>query len=126
MVKKLGLEVNDHPNPYPLGWVHKDVEMKVTKQCNIRFAISVDFIDEVDMNVVPLDVCGVVFGIPYMYMCDSIFMRRANQYQHIKDGKSFIINVHKGKSKISLVSTNQAKKLISSSKKHVLLFLRES
>jgi len=75
--------------------------------------------------VVPLDVCGVVFGSPYMYMCDAIFMR-VNQYCLIKDGKSFIINAHKGKSKISLVSVNQAKKLINSSKKYVLFFLREN
>ena len=34
--------------------------------------------------------------------------------------------MHKGKSKISLVSANQAKKLNSSSKKYVLLFLREN
>jgi hypothetical protein len=34
--------------------------------------------------------------------------------------------VHKGKSKISLVSAKQAKKLISSSKKYVFLFLREN
>lgn len=53
-------------------------------------------------------------------------MWRANQYQLIKDGKSFTINAHKGKSKISLVSANQAKKLINSSKKYVLLFLREN
>lgn len=78
LVKKLGLEVRDHPNPYPLGWVHKDAELKVIKQCKIRFASSVDFIHEVDLDVVPLDVCGVVFGIPYMYMHDAIFMRRAN------------------------------------------------
>jgi uncharacterized protein YydD (DUF2326 family) len=31
LVNKLGLEVHDHPNPYPLGWVNKDVELKVTK-----------------------------------------------------------------------------------------------
>jgi len=31
MVKKLGLEFRDHLNPYPLGWVNKDVELKVTK-----------------------------------------------------------------------------------------------
>lgn len=24
LVKKLGLEVRDHSNPYPLGWAHKD------------------------------------------------------------------------------------------------------
>jgi hypothetical protein len=80
----------------------------------------------VELDVVPLDVCGVVFGSPYMYMRDVIFMWRENQYHLIKDGKSYIINAHKGKSKISLVSANQAKKLISSSKKYVFLFLREN
>jgi hypothetical protein len=63
-----------------LGWVNKDVEIKVTKQCKIKFVVSVDFIDEVELDVVPLDVCGVVFGSSYMYMRDAIFMWRANQY----------------------------------------------
>jgi hypothetical protein len=80
----------------------------------------------VELDVVPLDVCGVVFGSPYMYMRDAIFMWRDNQYRLIKDGKSYIINKHKGKSKSSLVSANQAKKLISSSKKYVFLFLRQN
>jgi hypothetical protein len=120
LFNKLRLEVHNHPSPYPLGWVNKDAELKVTKQCKIKFPISVDFIDEVELDVVPLDVCGVVFGIPYMYMRDEIFMQRANQYQLIKYEKSYIINVHKGKSKISMVSANQAKKLISYSKKYVL------
>jgi hypothetical protein len=31
LVSKLGLEVHDHPHPYPLGWVNKDVELRVTK-----------------------------------------------------------------------------------------------
>jgi hypothetical protein len=96
------------------------------KQCKIKFAVSVDFIDEVELDVVSLDVCGLVFGIPYMYMRDEIFMQRSNQYQLIRDGRSYIINANKGKSKISLVSANQAKKLIGSSKKYFLLFLRES
>jgi hypothetical protein len=44
----------------------------------------------------------------------------------IKDGDSFIINADKGKLKISLVSANQAKKLITSSKKYVLLLLPDN
>jgi hypothetical protein len=44
-------------------------------------------------------VCGAVFRIPYMYMRDAIFTRRKKQYRMIKDGKSFIINPNKGKSK---------------------------
>jgi len=66
-----------------------------------------------------------MFVSPYMYIEDAIFIRRANQYSLIKDGKSFTINAHKGKSKISLVSANQSKKLISSCEKYVLLFLGE-
>lgn len=61
-----------------------------------------------------------------MYVQDVIFMQRAKQYSLIKDGHSFIINVHKGKSKILLVSANQGKQLINLSKKYLFLFLREN
>jgi hypothetical protein len=88
MVNNLQLKFDDHLSPYSLGWVNKDVEIKVTKQWKIKFVVSVDFIDEVELDVLPLDVCKVVFGSPYMYMRDVIFMWRANQYHFIKDGKT--------------------------------------
>jgi hypothetical protein len=50
------------------------------KHCKIEFVVSVDFIDEVELGVVHLDVCGVVFGSPYMYMRNVISMQRANKY----------------------------------------------
>jgi hypothetical protein len=31
LVNKLGLEVQNHPSPYPLGWVNKDAKIKVMK-----------------------------------------------------------------------------------------------
>jgi len=31
LVRNLGLEVPDHPSPYPLGWVKMDANIKVTK-----------------------------------------------------------------------------------------------
>jgi hypothetical protein len=80
--------------------------------------------DEVEIDVVQLDGFDVVFGSLYMCMRNAIFMMRENQYHLIKDVNSFIINAHKGKSKISLASANQAKKLINSSRKFVLLFVR--
>jgi hypothetical protein len=58
------LEVHAHPIPYPLVWVNKDAKIKVTKQCKIKFVVSAYFIDEVELEVVTLDMCGVVFGIP--------------------------------------------------------------
>lgn len=94
------------------------------KQCKVKLVISENYIDEVEVDLIPLDVCGALFGSPYMYMRDASFARRENQYHLIKDGKSFIIVVHNGKSKISLVCANQAKKLTSTSKKIVLFLLR--
>ena len=34
--------------------------------------------DEVEFDVVPLDMCCVVFGSPYMYMRDVVIVRRGN------------------------------------------------
>jgi hypothetical protein len=79
-----------------------------------------------EVGVAPLDVCGLVFGRPYMYIKDAIFMRRENQYYLIKDGDSFIINAHKSKCKNSMVSSNQAKKIISSSTMFSFLFSRHN
>jgi len=97
LVSNLGLEVHDNPSPYLLGWVNKDIYSKVTNQCNIKFVVIDYLIYEEDLDVLPLYVCGVVFRIPYMYMRNVVFMRRAKWYCLIKDDKSFIINTHKGK-----------------------------
>jgi hypothetical protein len=67
LVKKMGLEMKPHPKPYPLGWVCDKEELNVTKQCRIRFSIASKLIDEVDLDVVPLDICGIVLESPYLY-----------------------------------------------------------
>ncbi|XP_057844927.2 uncharacterized protein LOC131054430 [Cryptomeria japonica] len=67
IVKKLNLTTTPHPKPYPLGWVCNDAQLQVTKQCKIRFAITANFVDEVEADVVPLDICGLVLGSPYLY-----------------------------------------------------------
>jgi hypothetical protein len=74
MVNKIGLEVHDHPHPYRLGCINNDVKLKVEK-CKIKFGIGKNYIDEVEVDAIPLNVCGLVFVIPYMYMRDAIFMR---------------------------------------------------
>jgi hypothetical protein len=42
--------------------------------------ISENYNDEVEVDVAPLDVCGVVFGSLYMYMKYTIFIRKENKY----------------------------------------------
>jgi hypothetical protein len=88
--------------------------------------INSDIVNEVEVDVVPLDVCGVVLVNPYMYVMNVISMRRANKYYLINDGNSFSLNTHKGKPKLSLVSAHQAKRHIRSSTKYEFISLSQN
>jgi hypothetical protein len=65
-VKKLKLETSPHPKPYPLGWICDNAKLQVTRKCKLRFAITANFVDEVELDVIPLDICGIVLGSPYI------------------------------------------------------------
>ena len=67
LVKKLNLETIPHPKPYPLGWICKDANLQVSKKCMLCFAITAHFIDTVELDVVSLDITGMVLGSPYFY-----------------------------------------------------------
>ena len=67
VVQNLGLETRPHPRPYPLGWICDNAQVHVTKKCKLHFEITSSFIDEVELDVVPLDICGMVLGSPYLY-----------------------------------------------------------
>jgi len=76
-------------------------------------------------NVVPLDVCRVILGSPYLYVRYAIFSRRYNQYNLVQKGREYDINAHKDKDKLSLINAHRVRKIMGSMKKFVLLFLRE-
>ena len=80
----MGLTTKIHKKPSPLGWVCKDKLLQVTKQCDLKFAIKSKFIDEVKFDVVPLNICGIVLGSPYLYDRKEIFYRKHNQYKLFK------------------------------------------
>jgi len=105
IVNKLGLETKPHKKPYPLGWVCDNTKLQVTRQCKIRFAITSKFIDEVELDVVLLDICGIVLGSPYLYDRKAKFYREENKYQLMKDGIEYIVRAYQMKNNISLVST---------------------
>jgi hypothetical protein len=74
-------ETQDYLTSYPLGWVRQDTELRVEKQCRFMFSINQNFVDEVVADVVPLVMCGVILGSPYLYVRDASFSRRENQYR---------------------------------------------
>ena len=104
IVKKLHLETKLHPKPYPLGWVCDNAQLQVTKQCRLRFSITSGFVDEVDLDVAMLNICGIVLGSPYLYDRKDIFYREENMYQLTKYVIEYIVHAHCMKNNVSLVS----------------------
>nr|CAD1834735.1 unnamed protein product [Ananas comosus var. bracteatus] len=85
LVQRLGLSTTPHPHPYPLGWINSNIEMKIDHQCKVKFAVTSVYIDEMLCEVVPLNICNLIFGSPYLWDRDAIFFRRPQQYQIVKD-----------------------------------------
>jgi hypothetical protein len=116
IVNKLGLETKPHKNPYSLGWVCDNAKLQVTRQCKLRFAITSKFFDEVELDVVPLDICGILLGIPYLYNSKSIFFKEDNGYHLIKNGIKYIVRAHHMKSDLSLVTRGRLKIIVNERK----------
>jgi hypothetical protein len=123
-VKKLKLETIPHPKPYPLGWICDNAKLQVTRRCKLRFAITANFIDEVELDVIPLDICGIVLGSPYLYDRKAIFHRHENKYHLFKDGVEYIVRAHTKKMNLSLINAGQMKRLVNASKNFVLLMIK--
>ena len=87
LVKKLNLETITHPKPYPFGWICKDANLQVTRKCILRFTIIASFVDTVELDVVLLDIIGIVLGSPYLYDRKVIFYHHENKYHLLKYGK---------------------------------------
>jgi hypothetical protein len=64
MVDKLGLETTEHPNPYKVSWLQKEHHVMVTKQFLVEFNIG-GYRDEILFDVIPMDVCHILLGIPW-------------------------------------------------------------
>jgi hypothetical protein len=114
-----------HPKPCPLGWVCEKEKLNVTKQCRVRFAIASKLIDEGDLDVVPLDICGIVLGSLYLYDRKVVFFRHENKYHLTKGGVEYIVRAHSMRINMTLVSAGQMKRLITTNKRYVLMVVKE-
>jgi hypothetical protein len=110
VVKKLGLNTKMHHKPYSLNWIRKYQKLPITKQCIIKFAITSKYVDKVICDGVPLETCGMVLGIPYLYDHKEIFYKEHNQYHLNKEGTKYVVHAHHIKENQSLLTMEQLKK----------------
>ena len=124
VVNKSVLGSIPHEKPYPLGCVTNDAPLQVTKKCILKFAISDKFKDEVELDVVPMDICGIVLGRPYLYDHKDILYRDKNQYHLFKYGIEYVIHAHRMKTIMSLITVGQMKRLVNARNNFVLMMIK--
>jgi hypothetical protein len=120
----LGLNTTPQKKPYPLGWVCEDAKFQVTKHYKIGFAITTKFFDEMELDVVPLDICNIVLCIPYLFDMKSIFYRKENKHNLSKHGVEYTVGSHRIKTNFSLVSIGKMKTIVSASKYFVFMIVK--
>uniref|UniRef100_A0A6V7QVS8 Uncharacterized protein n=1 Tax=Ananas comosus var. bracteatus TaxID=296719 RepID=A0A6V7QVS8_ANACO len=49
--------------------------MKIDRQCKVKFVVTGVYIDEMLCEVVPLNICNLIFGSPYLWDRDATFFQ---------------------------------------------------
>lgn len=83
------------------------------------------FVDEFELDIIPLDICGIVLGSPYLYDRKAIFYRAENKYLLVKDGIEYFVRAHKLKNNYTLINSGPVKRMINSCKQFLLMVVKE-
>ncbi|KAK1626779.1 hypothetical protein QYE76_001094 [Lolium multiflorum] len=83
---KLKLKYLPHPHPYYIQWLSDNGEMKVNHMVRVEFAIG-PYKDCIDFDVVPMTVCHLLLGRPWLYDRSVQHNDRANTYHLEFKGK---------------------------------------
>jgi hypothetical protein len=124
IVKKLGLTTKNHKKSYPLGWIHNDNQLQVNRKCVLKFSIASQFIYEVELDVVLLDICGILLGSPYLFDRKEIFYHEDNKYQLTKYGKEYVLRSHQKKLNLSLINSGKMKRTVNVNKRYLLMVVK--
>ena len=73
LVTQLKIPTLKHPSPYKLQWLSECGELRVVKQCLIKFKIG-NYVDEHMFDVVPMQACHLLFGRPWQFDFDVWFI----------------------------------------------------
>jgi hypothetical protein len=60
--------------------------LKITHKVRVPFTVD-DYVDEVECDVLPLEVCGLLLGCPWQYDRNAMHAGRTNTFSFMHDGK---------------------------------------
>ena len=90
LVEKLGLTTRPHPHPYYIQWVNSYDRIKVTEIAHIEFSIGF-YKGSLDFDIVPLQVCQLLLGKPWITENDIVHNTIANKYSFKYHGRKITL-----------------------------------
>ncbi|KAK8918413.1 hypothetical protein KSP39_PZI022006 [Platanthera zijinensis] len=88
-ITRMHLVTEPHPHPYKIAWVNK-TSIAVSKRCMVPLTLK-NYVDKVWCDVIPMDVCHVLLGRPWLYDYDVTHFGRANTYEFKFNGKTVVL-----------------------------------
>ena len=88
--KKLGLMTRPHPHPYYIQWVNSYDRIKVTEIAHIEFSIGF-YKGSLDFDIVPLQVCQLLLGKPWISENNVVHDTIANKYSFKCHGRKITL-----------------------------------
>ena len=91
-VERLGLKTENHPTPYRISWVNEANSVLVKQRCLVKFSLGKKYIDEAWCDVIPMTVCHMLLGRPWLYDRKVLYDGYANTYSFTFKGKKFVLD----------------------------------
>ena len=112
LVKDLGLDLEECPNPYEISGRNRDESDPVTHMCTFKFAITKEYIDEVTYDVVPMDCTSILLGVPFFIARKATIIPYLGRCEIKKEGQPFILKSIPVPRDISFLSTLKGKQVV--------------
>jgi len=92
-VERLELKTEKHPTPYRISWVNETNSVLVTQRCLVKFSLGKKYMDETWCDVIPMTVCHMLLGCPWLYDRRVSYDGYANTYSFTFKGKKFVLDL---------------------------------
>ncbi|KAH9726539.1 Endonuclease [Citrus sinensis] len=90
-ITKLNLKTEPHQTPYKLIWLKKGNQVTVLKRCLISLSIGSIYKDKIWCDVVAMDACHLLLGIPWQYDQNVVHDGKRNTYSFMFNNTKIVL-----------------------------------
>jgi hypothetical protein len=90
-VERLKLKSEKHPSPYRISWVNEKNLVSVKHRCLVQFSLGQEYVDEAWCDIIPITVCHMLLGRPWLYDRKVSYNGYINTYSFQYNGKKLVL-----------------------------------